>query len=145
MTTMPGPTHCLFFTLQRLLQGHSRFIRVNFICLDNCLNYHDRTDSWWWWRWWWWRRIHFWDRISQSSSGCPRAHSADQAGLKLIKTHLPLPLKYWDQRCLPLHLSWFLLRRHLKVVHSTATSLHVVQDRAQQIPALTLSLMTQFF
>jgi hypothetical protein len=33
------------------------------------------------------------DRVSLCSSGCPRTHSVDHAGLKLTKICLPLPPK----------------------------------------------------
>jgi hypothetical protein len=35
----------------------------------------------------WWVQ----DRVSLCSPGCPETQSVDQAGLKLIETHLPLP------------------------------------------------------
>jgi hypothetical protein len=39
--------------------------------------------------------IAFKNRVSLYSSGCPRIHYIDQAGLKLTEIQLPLPPKCW--------------------------------------------------
>ena len=36
------------------------------------------------------------DRVSPCSPGCPGTLSVDQAGLKFIEIHLPLPPERWD-------------------------------------------------
>lgn len=44
-----------------------------------------------------WFGLGFSDKVWLYSSGCPRTHYVEQDGRRLIKIHLPLPLKCWNE------------------------------------------------
>jgi hypothetical protein len=60
----------------------------------------------------------FWYRPSLCSSGWPRTHHVDYAGLELTEIHLLLPPKYWDQKHAPFHLTF---RTSFKTVPSSSS------------------------